>query len=126
MILTSILPSPLLCRNLADSGVADRAGPAALAGGEPTANGTAAAPPQSDAIAALLDLDLDAGPPAGPAAGSAAAGGAAPSTQAAAAASLSDLLGGDLLGDAGGTAPPRPVRSRSILSGRYFVVGYPS
>lgn len=52
-------------RNLADSGVVDRAGPAAVAGGEPTANGTAAAaaPPQSDAIAALLDLDLDAAAP---------------------------------------------------------------
>ena len=52
------------CRNLADSGVIDRAGPVAVAA-EPTANGTsAAAPPQSDAIAALLDLNLDAAAPA--------------------------------------------------------------
>ena len=51
------------CRNLADSSVVDRAGPAAIAA-EPTANGTPAAPPQSDAIAALLDLDLDAAAPA--------------------------------------------------------------
>jgi len=50
-------------RNLADSSVVDRAGPAAIAA-EPTANGTPAAPPQSDAIAALLDLDLDAAAPA--------------------------------------------------------------
>ena len=50
-------------RNLADSSVVDRAGPAAIAA-EPTANGTPAAPPQSDAIAALLDLDLDATAPA--------------------------------------------------------------
>ena len=50
-------------RNLADSSVVDRAGPAAVAS-EPTANGTPAAPPQSDAIAALLDLDFDSAAPA--------------------------------------------------------------
>ena len=93
-------------RNLTDSGVIDRAGPAAVAA-EPTANGTAAAaPPQSDAIAALLDLDLDTAAPAEQV--STHAMGGAP-RHAAAAASLSDLLGGDLLGDGGGATPPQRV-----------------
>jgi len=97
-VLHLMYPHPVFARrNLADSGVADTAGPALM---EEASNGTsaaaAAAATQHDSISALLDLDLDAAP------------------DQSAAANLGDALS-DLLGGAS-SAPPQEQQVCSLCT----------